>query len=557
MGKSGQAVFDDLEDIFIEKPGPEVEKRYRKALAQGGRLDKANAEGLTPLRQVASSYQGSVAIFDLLVKLGADLQETGRDGQNLLHTAAGCGNKELVARLLKLGLDPMARDKAGQTAVELAWLSKEGSAAVPPLVKAMAKQPPPTRRDGDLPGAAFLTALRAQKDLRGAFEAAQGYFATRASGDPLALLTAASDSYWVRPALGTLLAIREAHPKAPALRLARGKKAPEFHAGDVHVAGDLEVKSSLFVAGDLTVTGVVSFLGDDGAKLLVGGDLRARALLGKGRRDYNELGVRVGVGGDLEVSELLYCGNDCEIQVDGEARADLIVQDGCAEVKARKKHGQRPKDDELKDLLAPGLVKGDDLDFGKTVKHLSSGASARRVVKDAKQAVALAQSALERELDRAFGPDPDDWKRERPAIEKGIRKAVADGASVNVRPKDWSISLLRRTVRRENTYVIELLIELGADPLERDKDGRTLAHEAAGCGAAASLVVLEKQGVDLAAKDKKGRTPLDEARNADGIRSDDKKRVIELLKRKTSVAAPPRPKGGTLTIADRLRAARV
>ncbi len=71
--------------------------------------------GDSPLNLAASATtkEGFSSAFHSLIKMGADINHKGSDGQTILHSAVQKGNKEFVEILLDNKADPNARDNYG------------------------------------------------------------------------------------------------------------------------------------------------------------------------------------------------------------------------------------------------------------------------------------------------------------------------------------------------------------------------------------------------------------------------------------------------------------
>jgi ankyrin repeat protein len=59
-----------------------------------------------------------IVVVEKLVELGASVSATDSEGRTAMHLAAGCGDQEMVLKLLKLGTDINCRDTVGGDA----WL---------------------------------------------------------------------------------------------------------------------------------------------------------------------------------------------------------------------------------------------------------------------------------------------------------------------------------------------------------------------------------------------------------------------------------------------------
>lgn len=70
-------------------------------------------------------WKSNREIVDLLVKLGANLNFIGRDGQSVLVLATGTGNTKICEILVRNGADPTITDHMGMSALEYAKLFKK------------------------------------------------------------------------------------------------------------------------------------------------------------------------------------------------------------------------------------------------------------------------------------------------------------------------------------------------------------------------------------------------------------------------------------------------
>jgi len=68
-------------------------------------------------------YAKGLDMLDLLISLGADVNQPNESGELPLQSAIKSGNLEVVKRLRKLGAEPLARDAEGHSAVDVAQLA--------------------------------------------------------------------------------------------------------------------------------------------------------------------------------------------------------------------------------------------------------------------------------------------------------------------------------------------------------------------------------------------------------------------------------------------------
>src|SRR5205823_11082938 len=71
-----------------------------------------------------AAFEGDVVTLRRLILLGANLEETGRDGRTALILAAAGGNLETVSALLAAGAKIDTRDITGATALH--WAAQRG-----------------------------------------------------------------------------------------------------------------------------------------------------------------------------------------------------------------------------------------------------------------------------------------------------------------------------------------------------------------------------------------------------------------------------------------------
>lgn len=88
----------------------------RARLAEGADPDEGEGTYDGPLLKIAAEL-GFLAVVDLLLKSGANVEATDDLGQRPLLSAAGLGRSEVVLRLLEHGAEINATDWSGQTAL--------------------------------------------------------------------------------------------------------------------------------------------------------------------------------------------------------------------------------------------------------------------------------------------------------------------------------------------------------------------------------------------------------------------------------------------------------
>ena len=101
----------DLVNFFIEETGK------TEARAQDYSAPKiASGDAVFHISPLAIALkEGHEDVAKLFIERGADVDKTYTQRQTYLHLAVNVGNLELVKRLVELGLDPMAKDDAGDT----------------------------------------------------------------------------------------------------------------------------------------------------------------------------------------------------------------------------------------------------------------------------------------------------------------------------------------------------------------------------------------------------------------------------------------------------------
>lgn len=100
------------------------------------------------------------------------------------------------------------------------------------------------------------------------------------------------------------------------------------------------------------------------------------------------------------------------------------------------------------------------------------------------------------------------------------------GADLNAKTPDSLQTPLHLLLDAEDSKIVPLLLERGADPNARDRVGRTPLHDAAMTGSPGVIRALVEAGADREARDEDGHTPTELARAAE---NEDNARLIESL----------------------------
>ena len=93
----------------------------RELLKAGAKLDSTDREGWTPLH--IASKKGNLKLVQELLKAGAKLDSTDREGWTPLHIASKKGNLKLVQELLKAGAKLDSVNKEGWSPLDIASLN--------------------------------------------------------------------------------------------------------------------------------------------------------------------------------------------------------------------------------------------------------------------------------------------------------------------------------------------------------------------------------------------------------------------------------------------------
>ena len=92
-----------------------------------------------------------------------------------------------------------------------------------------------------------------------------------------------------------------------------------------------------------------------------------------------------------------------------------------------------------------------------------------------------------------------------------IRRLIADGVDVNGRAASGNSALWSAAVRREDLDITQTLLEAGADPGLRDRDGDPVLFGTIGNENLAMLKLLVESGANVNGTDRSGSPPLDAA----------------------------------------------
>ena len=108
------AWIGDMRDTDLHHAAKLADSAWLRALLKhGANPNAANRLGETPL--FAALGADTRDNFDLLLNAGADIHARASDGSTLPHAAAAITDFAAVPRLLKLGVDPAARNRLGYT----------------------------------------------------------------------------------------------------------------------------------------------------------------------------------------------------------------------------------------------------------------------------------------------------------------------------------------------------------------------------------------------------------------------------------------------------------
>ena len=103
----------DREDLVASVRGGDLDS-VRQLLEQGSDGNTADSQfGVTPLAWAA--LHGNLAVAELLLNSGADVNARNQDGTTALHSAVFLGRPSMAALLIERGADVNARNQRGET----------------------------------------------------------------------------------------------------------------------------------------------------------------------------------------------------------------------------------------------------------------------------------------------------------------------------------------------------------------------------------------------------------------------------------------------------------
>lgn len=95
-----------------------------KLIQSGMDVNQPNLEGQTPLMLAVQADKNALAVTDLLLTQGAQVNETDRYGNTALIYAAQVGDLDVVKALVEHGANMAIKNKGGATALDFA-ISRE------------------------------------------------------------------------------------------------------------------------------------------------------------------------------------------------------------------------------------------------------------------------------------------------------------------------------------------------------------------------------------------------------------------------------------------------
>lgn len=415
--------------------------------------------GYTPLLYAVQG--GHPEIVRLLIEEGADVQHQTRDGETALSLALARSDLE-VTRLLtaagaRLDAELLASAVARSTPEAVRFLLTHGADpnALPP--------PDPRRPRAPLPPLVIVAALRGDLAI-------------------LELLVEAGADVNARD-----------HNGWSALRWLRDSSAHHRQGADpAAMIALLEAAGARDEEGELASALFQAVRRKDAA----------------GVRDALRAGADPNARDNRGVPPLVYAGNHAQPEI-----VDALVQAGAA-VNASPEHDTTP----LNAAIVGGSL--------EAVKILLAAGAAVNQPDHLRQTPMQAASAWKRAevaaLLLAAGARPDPGALSGAALNGDtaqVRALLAHGAEPNAGQGHALSEAARGCLSRDNTDVIRMLLDAGADPRIHDDYGYTALHRAAGlCGPPAVRLLLQR-GADPNIRDGNGYTPLISAAGSGSVES--------------------------------------
>ena len=146
MGKKGAAGKHSREAMFVAVDEDDGAAVCALLDADPSKLEKANADGWTPL--IAASYAGSAEVVGALLRRGANVAAVCKDGDSAVHYAAAQGHADVIRALAARGAKLEATDNDGETPCDVAQ-SKKIRTLLEALIKEAEKGGGGEKEEGD------------------------------------------------------------------------------------------------------------------------------------------------------------------------------------------------------------------------------------------------------------------------------------------------------------------------------------------------------------------------------------------------------------------------